>query len=353
MASARPEALVAADARMVLAGQLKVLEPLRGTTLFITGGTGFLGAWILELVKVLNTDHAFNLKVTSLSRGAREFAARWPHLGGQSWLRLQEGDVRHLSDVPRETQFIVHAAAITDRRQCASRPSAVAEVNVLGALRLLRAANLLEDLRRVVHLSSALVAGPQPWSLATMPEDFVAASRCDDVTTVYAESKRMAEMVMQCAVSEWKAPVVMLRPFAFIGPYQNLQLPWAVTDFVRDCLNGGPLRIMGDGSTVRSLLYAADAALWILAAAASGRDRSTYNIGSSEPVALSDLARQVASRVTPAPAVLLGVGQSGHERTRLVPAVDRIRADLGVRPVFTLEQAIDRSIAWHRLAGSA
>ena len=117
--------------------------------------------------------------------------------------------------------------------------------------------------------------GVQPWDMPSIDEDFAGPLRCNDVSAVYAESKRFAEVVAQCAVSESKLPVVTLRPFAFVGPYQSLQLPWAVTDFIRDSMAGGPIRIMGDGSTVRSIMYASDYAFWVLAALACGRPRRT------------------------------------------------------------------------------
>ena len=47
-------------------------------------------------------------------------------------------------------RYIIHAAALTDRRLFASQPGAVAEVNGVGTLRILRAANLLEDVQKFV-----------------------------------------------------------------------------------------------------------------------------------------------------------------------------------------------------------
>ena len=173
--------------------------------------------------------------------------------------------------------------------------------------------------------------------------------RCNDVNAVYAESKRFAEVIAHSAISETKLPVVILRPFAFLGPYQSLQLPWAVTDFIRDSFTGGPIRIMGDGSTVRSLMYASDYAFWVLAALANGRPRETYNIGSPEPVDLSTLAQMITQSFTPIPEIHTRVGQTGHERNRLVPDISRARRDLGVEVTVTLFEAIQKTITWNRL----
>ena len=340
--------LVKADSEEVLKGRIGRLDVLRGEHLYISGGTGILGAWLLELIKVLNESYNFGIKVTAYSRRARDFATRWPHLGGDKDFRFQDGDIRYFAEFPSDVRYIIHAAALTDRRLLASQPSSVAEVNGVGALRIFRAANLLEDLRKFVLLSSSLVYGAQPWNMPNMDESFSGPLPRCDVSAVYAESKRFAEVVAQSAVSETKLPVVTLRPFAFVGPYQSLQLPWAVTDFIRDSFTGGPIRIMGDGATVRSLMYASDFAFGVLAALAQGSSGEVYNIGSPKPVDLLTLAKLITGSFTPAPEIRKGVGQSGHDHTRLVPNIQKAQKDFGLDVTVSLEDAIQRTIIWNR-----
>jgi len=339
---------VRSDAEAVLTRRTESLTPLANGHLFISGGTGFLGAWLLELIAILNARHQFNLQVTVWSRSAPDFARRHPHLGGRSDFHFVEGDIRYLTELPRGTNFIIHAAALTDRRLFASNPTAVGEVNAVGALRLLRAANLLEDVRKLVFVSSGLVYGPQALNVERIDEAYTSGFPCDSANSVYAESKRFAEAMAASFVSETKLPVVIVRPFALVGPYQSLELPWAVSDFIRDSLAGRPIKIMGDGSTVRSLLYASDYAYWILAALAQGHVRGTYNIGSPHPIDLLSLARMITQHFAPPPEILTRVGQSGHETTRLVPCVDKAHRELGVDVTVPLSEAILKTITWHR-----
>jgi nucleoside-diphosphate-sugar epimerase len=341
--------LVRSDVEAVLgSGRSRQLDALRGEHVFVSGGTGFLGTWLLELVRMLNELHGFGMRVTVFSRNARAFAARWPHLGQQRGVRFEEGDIRYLTELPRDVRYIIHAAALTDRRLLFSQPSSVAEVNGIGTQRLLKAANLLEDLQKFVLLSSCLVYGSQPWAQLRIDETFAGPLRCNDVNAVYAESKRFAEAVAQGAMSESKIPVVTLRPFAFVGPYQSLQLPWAITDFIRDSFTGGPIRIMGDGSTVRSLMYASDYAFWVLAALAAGKPRETYNIGSPEAVDLGSLSKMITQFFSPVPEIRTRLGQTENEPSRLVPDVARAKRDLGVDLTVSLGAAIQRTILWNR-----
>lgn len=340
--------MVRADARRVIAGREGLLDPLRAKNLYIAGGTGFLGTWLLELLKVLNEDHAFGTRVTVFSRNSSPFREKRPHLANATWLRFEDGDIRFLADLPHDTHFVIHAAALTDRRLFSSQPTLVAETNSLGTARILKACLLLENLEKFVLVSSGLVYGGQPWEVERIDEDFAGPLRCDEIRSVYAESKRMAEVFAQAAISESKLPVVVVRPFAFVGPYQSLELPWAVTDFIRDCFTGGPIRIMGDGSTVRSLLYASDFAWNVLVAAARGRVRASYNLGSPEPVDLLRLATLITQYFSPAPEILTRVGQSGHEQNRLVPDIRRAERDLDFRVTVPLDEALHKTIQWHR-----
>jgi nucleoside-diphosphate-sugar epimerase len=338
------EQIVRDDAEEVLAAGSSDLNSLRNRHIFISGGTGILGKWLLELISILNENQNYEIRVTILSRNPRNFITLHPRLGKLPWLNLLEGDIRHISELPGDVSHIIHAAALTDRRLFASQPTTVAEINAFGTLRLLRAANLLEDVEKFVLISSGLVYGNQPWEKTSISETFVGSLRSNDVNSVYPESKRFAETIAQCAMSESKLPIVTLRPFAFVGPYQSLNLPWAVTDFIRDSLGGGPIRIMGDGTSVRSLMYVSDFAYWVLSATALGKARETYNIGSPEAIDLHSLARIITSNFNPAPPIHKGVGQTGHERNRLVPDVSLAMQNLGVKITVPIGEAIRRSV---------
>lgn len=345
----RADALVRADAESVLHAQFEKLAPLRGARIFICGGTGFLATWLLELIAVLNEAYRFDIRATAYSRNTADFPRRVPHLGTKPWLTLQRGDIRYIAEIPPDTDYIIHAAALTDRRLFASCPTAVAETNALGTLRLLQASQRLENLKNFLLMSSGLTAGAQPWDMPTIDERFSGPQGPIDANSVYSESKRFAETIAQTFISETKLPVTIARPFAFVGPYQSLELPWAVTDFIRDSFKGGPIRIMGDGTTVRSIMYASDFAFWTLAVLARGRIRDAYNIGSPVPVDLAALARLITQHFSPVPEIHMNVGQTGHGRSRLVPSVKKATDELGLTLNVQLGDAIQRTIQWNRL----
>ncbi len=343
--------LVREDVAAVLAvpGRLAVLEPLRQARLTVTGGTGFLGTWLLELVAALNRDHGFGIHAAIFSRFPQVFRERHGKLAADRAFTFIAGDVRGPFDLPRETTHLIHAAAITNGNEFASVPTRVAAVNGMGAVHLFDAARRLAEPQRVVLISSGLVYGPQPLDLPRLPERSSALSGLGDVKGVYAASKRFAESVAAAAVSEGKLPVTIARPFAFVGPHLALHLPWAITDFFRDALHGGPLRIMGDGTTVRSLLYASDFAWAILALAARGEEREAYNVGSPEGIDLLSLAQKIAALPPSAPEIQTGRGQTAGNPSRFVPETRKIEALLGGPLVSVpLDRALERTMEWYR-----
>jgi dTDP-glucose 4,6-dehydratase len=243
---------------------------------------------------------------------------------------------------------LIHAAAITNGDECASVPTRVAAVNGEGVSRVCDAARLLPNLQRIVLLSSGLVYGRQSFQEPQIAETHPGGTGLFDAKDVYAASKRFAETVAASYISECKLPITVARPFAFVGPYQPLHLPWAVTDFIRDAIHGGPIRIMGDGTTVRSLMYGSDFAYGILALAVRGRVRETYNIGSPHGIDLLTLARKIAAFFAPAPEIKTCLGQLDHPSTTKVPSTAKVEAELGFKMTLDLDAALERAIAWHK-----
>jgi dTDP-glucose 4,6-dehydratase len=328
-------------------------EPLRNTHIYITGGTGFLGTWLLEFICALNDEHNFNIRASISCRSTEHFSRSCPHLFKRKEFSFNGTDVKNISELPKDVTHIIHAAAFTNRNQFASYPTHVLENNINATIRILRLSQQLNDLRGILHVSSGLVYGRYKLDTGSIKEDTSGGLMPSfDSNSIYSESKRASESIAAAFLSEAKLPIAVARPFAFVGPYQSLDLPWAVTDFIRDAFKGGPVKIMGDGSTIRSIMYASDFANWILHMTAYAQPRSVYNVGSSHPVDLLSLATLIGSHFTPQPRIVTSAGNAVQNPDKLVPSVEKAERELGLKITVDLENAIARSIEWHRMLRS-
>jgi dTDP-glucose 4,6-dehydratase len=323
-------------------------ELLANQRIAVTGGTGFLGSWLAETVSLLNDEYRLGIELHLYARYATQWAKRRGHLAARNDITLHNQDVRAPFEFPAGTALVIHAAGIPDNRVHASDPLRVFETTVHGAQHALEAASKLTSLKRFVHVSSGLVCGAGP---APLSETAVGAVEPGKVHLVYPDAKRTAESLCAIYRSQHRLPISVIRPFTFIGPYQELDRPWAVNNFVRDALAGSEIRLHGEGITQRSYLYGSDAAWWTLCVLVNESDR-TYNIGSAEAVSHYSLARSIAAKISPPPSIVLRTlpphQQQNHD---FLPDVSRIKEELGVQETCGLEEAIETTIEWHRANG--
>ena len=332
-----------------VAAEVFTLKALQGEHLLITGGTGFMGVWLTEQLAFLNDRHHLNVHIILLSSQAYTFSAKAPHLALRPDVTLIQRDICNVVDLPDEVGWIIHAAGTPDSRQHASDPLRVMQVITHGTASVLEATTRLPDLKKFLNISSGLVYGPQPWELAGVSENFVGGGDCDSVTAAYPEAKRFAETLCAAYRNQHRLPIVNARPFAFIGPYQLLDRPWAINNFIRDGLLGGPIRVQGDGETVRSYMYPSDMAWWLLRILVQGTVGLSYNVGSPQAVTLAQLAEKIASHFPVHPKILIGVSPDRNlRRSKLVPDVSLAQNTLGLRLTVDLEMAIQRTILWNQ-----
>jgi dTDP-glucose 4,6-dehydratase len=230
-----------------------------------------------------------------------------------------------------------------------SDPKKTIEVIVNGTNSALEMASRLPDLKKFLNISSGQIYGPQPWDMKLVPENYFSGIDCSSLTSVYPEAKRLAETLCTVYKNQHRLPIVNARPFAFIGPYQLLDRPWAINNFIRDSLRGGPIRILGDGNTVRSYMYPSDMALWLLTILVKGSVGFNYNVGSPNELTLHDLAEKIALKFERPPKIISRVSKDEHFRsTKFVPDVSLAQKTLGLSLKVDIDTAIIRTIRWNQ-----
>ena len=315
---------------------------LRGQRVFLTGATGFFGCWLLESFLLANDALDLGAKATVLTRDPERFAAKAPHLANRHEIALVRGDVANFPFPPGEFSHVIHAATtsggpVADEEQ--------QRTIVTGTARVLEFAAQC-GARRLLFTSSGAVYGQQPPELSHVPEDYPLNAQSGAPLPVYALGKRLAEGLCLAAGTAG-LEVAIARCFAFVGPYLPLDAHFAIGNFIRDALCGTPIHIQGDGTPFRSYLYAADLAVWLWSILFRGASSRTYNVGSAQAISIRELAETV-SRLVGIPVTIASRAKPGVLAARYVPDTKRARTELGLETWVPLEEAILRTMAWHR-----
>lgn len=346
--------IVRQDCENVLAGKTDLLKALRNETLLVTGGTGFFGTWLAEMVSGLNDVHKFGCRLVLMARRPNLFHEKAPHLAQRPDIILIGQDTGRLIELPPEISYVIHAAASPDSRLHASDPLQTIDTIVNGTNSVLAAATRLPALKKILLVSSGLIYGAQPWEMPAIPESFMGTVDCSAAISAYGEAKRMSETIAAAYRSQHRLPITTVRPFAFIGPYQLMDRPWAINNFIRDGLRGGPIRILGDGTSVRSYMYPSDMAFWLMRMLVDGTPGRSYNLGSPAGITLKELAEKIASCFpNPIRIECRFLTNEIARRSRFVPDISLAMNTLGLAINVDLDTAIRRTILWNQTAKPA
>lgn len=203
---------------------------------------------------------------------------------------------------------------------------------------------------KVLFTSSGAVYGKQPPELTHVPEEYSGAPETVNPLSSYGEGKRVSEFLCAMHAERYGFDAKIARCFAFVGPRLPLDRNFAIGNFIRDALKGGPVRVTGDGTPYRSYLYAADLAIWLWTILFRGRSCYPYNVGSENEVTIADLAREVAGVISPGAQVSIDICKiAGPDKDteRYVPSTRRAQTELGLRQHITLRDAVEKTAAWY------
>jgi dTDP-glucose 4,6-dehydratase len=322
-------------------------ERLRGKRIFLTGGTGFVGKWLLASLLLARKRLALDCNVTVLSRNPDAFRQEAPFLAAADGVELVRGDVRDYALPSGDFDVMVHAA--TDV-VAAAAPLDVFDSCVVGTRRVLDHA-VKVGAKQVLLVSSGALYGAQPAGEQGVDESYRGAPDLGDLRSAYGEGKRVSEWLGNAYGQLHGLDVRAARCFAFIGPYLPLDKHFALGNFLRDAMADQPIVIKGDGTALRTYLYAADMAAWLWAILLNGTPGGTYNVGGDEVVSVAQLARRIAHVLGSGGEVTVqNRALAGMAPDRYVPDTRKARSALGLPSPISLDDAIARTAAWHRAA---
>lgn len=271
-----------------------IWESFRGKSIFLTGGTGFFGKWLLESFLYINEKLALNATITTLTRNPEAFLIEYPFYKNHSNnIKFVKGDILNYDfKLDEKFEFIIHGATAASESLNKSNPLLMMDTITIGTRNILNFA-ITQPIEGFLFVSSGAIYGKQPWNVSHIKESDSFTIDINNSKAAYAEGKRIAELYCSTYFEKYNLPLKIARCFAFVGPYLPLDTHFAIGNFINNFLKNEEIVIKGDGSTVRSYMYASDLMIWLWSILIKGEINQPYNVGSDEAISLKRLAEKI------------------------------------------------------------
>ena len=296
--------------------------------IFLTGGTGFFGKSILDM---LLKDFMPGTEFLILSRDPEKFLNSFPEYRQLERIRFIKGNAVDFTFPEEDFDYVIHAAtpAVTTLP-----PGEMRRIIIDGTQRVLEFARYCRA-QKMLFTSSGAVYGPQG-DCRNVAEDFP----CNPVTE-YGIAKLDAEKM--CISSG--VPTQIARCFAFVGPRLARDIHFAIGNFIENCLKGEDIIIKGDGTAFRSYLYSDELVQWLFTILERGTPGRPYNVGSPHGLSIADLAKEVARCCGNTSKIkILTPASADTPVSRYVPSIERAEKELGLQVNIQLADAIINTV---------
>lgn len=308
------------------------IDSLRGSTVLITGSTGFLAREMTEALLESNRKGT-GIKLVLTSRNPSKVQSIFGERLGPEVEIIPIGEIDRYSG---RVDHIVHAASPCDPRVDSASPfRTMMDIGTLMHKAI--ALGMKNSLENFLLLSSGAVYGVQPPELKRMPEEYLGAPDISRKESCYGEAKRVSEMLLTSS----GLPYTILRGFTFIGPNQDLSSGFAAPEFISSGFRDKRIIIKGDGRPIRTFCYESDMAVMLLKTLVHARN-VTLNAGNDRPeISIKELADIVVRKIGGVEVQVEGTPKAGLP-PRYVPNIDRLRAFYN--PTVNVESGIARVV---------
>lgn len=325
-----------------------IWEPLRGKSIFLTGGTGFFGKWLLESFIYVNEILGLNAKIISLSRNPELFIEEYPFYNAYTnTVKFVKGDILTYDfNLDEKFQFIIHAATAASDSLNKNNPLLMMDTITLGTRNVLDF-SLTQPIEGFLFVSSGAVYGKQPLDVSNIHESDSFKIDINNSNAAYSEGKRIAELYCSTYFEKYNLQVKIARCFAFVGPYLPLGTHFAIGNFINNVIKNEDIVITGDGSTTRSYMYASDLSIAIWKILLIGNNNKPYNVGVDNAYSLKEIALMLKKNYGN-DVQILNMNKDLPKNV-YVPNIDSLINELEIKHFVQIEEAIQKTIKFNTI----
>lgn len=283
------------DVRWV-AGLSLPWEKLKDKSLMMSGATGMIGSFLIDVVLEKNLIDGLNCTVFALGRNAEKAKARFSRFENDSHFVFIPYDVK----LPFEwndfetVDYILHLASNTHPLQYSTDPIGTITTNIIGVQNLLDFA-VAHHATRFAFASSNEIYGENRGDVEFFNENYCGYINSNTMRAGYPESKRCGEALCQAYKAQKGLDVVIPRLTRSYGPTMLMSDTKAISQFIKKGIAGEDIVLKSAGTQLYSYTYVADAVAGLLTVLLKGESGEAYNIAEEHSdIMLKDLAAIIA-----------------------------------------------------------
>lgn len=305
-------------------------DKLYGKTILISGGTGFIGNFIANIIRYRNEKYKAAIHVVSLSRN-----------GGVSDETVENiaVDITQAIDYDKSIDYILHLASNTHPAQYSADPVGTITTNIIGCENLLKL-GVEKKIERFLLASSVEIYGQG--TATPMDESYCGYINCNTARAGYNEAKRVCEALCQSYKEQYGVNVVIARLARTIGADHKKDTK-AMAQFMQNAVLGEDIILKSKGNQCFSYAYIADAVSGIFKILFDGTSGEAYNISDEyEGKTLSEYAQYIATLANKKVVFSIENNDSVSRATYALLDISKLKA-LGWQPAFTVSDGLKRT----------
>lgn len=326
------------------------------STVFVTGGAGFIGSALVRQLIAETTDHVVTIDKLTYAGNLASLAEARTH-ARHTFVQADICDaaaMRQLFETHRPTA-VYHLAAESHVDRSIDGPGEFIQTNLVGTFQLLQEAlrywrsldATAQQAFRFLHVSTDEVYG----SLG--PEGLFTETTPYDPSSPYSASKAGSDHLARAWQRTYGLPVVITNCSNNYGPYQFPEK--LIPLIIRKATEGAPLPVYGKGDNVRDWLYVDDHARALRLAISKGRLGETYNVGGQNERQNIEVVRAICAlldELRPDAAgkherlISFVTDRPGHDHRYAIDAT-KLRRELGWQPQENFDTGLRRTVQWY------
>lgn len=320
-------------------------------TILVTGAAGFIGFHLSQALlargeRVVGIDNLNDYYEVSLKEARLAVLQRHPSFVFERLDIADRQAMEALATRHGDVTGMVSLAAQPGVRYSLVNPYAYVQTNVDGHLCVLELCRRLPGLKHLVYASSSSVYGLSDQMPLSVEQ------RTDSPISLYAATKKAAELMSRTYAHLYGLPQTGLRYFTVYGPWGRPDM--APMLFTRRILAGEPIQVFNEGRLSRDFTYVDDIVAGTVACldsppAGEGNEppHKVYNIGNNTPVPLMDFIATLEEALGRKAVQELLPMQPGDVKETYAD-IDPMRRDFGYEPRTQLREGVARFVAWYK-----